>query len=564
MGQQKEVEKWITVNGARVPIFKDGSIGGPKALRDKVKAREEKRNKAAKDKAFKEATENRKAKAEKAAQEKIKAEKDKKAGIQKFAVGWDDIGTQTLIDAEPGSKISFEGESWTKIGKDKWKNDTTGKTAESHRVYKERIDGDVGMEVVITAPKKSSKKKDGEAPKDSKREQKEKVLRDKGMNDKDIKTYLDREEKASALDHKANSDDSLSSSEITKMKKEAAKLREQNNDLMYGKKAQKDIAKNEDIKEKQMAKNKAQKDVMNKSPEVTKKFSSEESAKKINDISKNHNNGGGNRKEDWKQVRDALDAAPADTTLITTGDRGMKFQYTKNKDGVWRSSDGYETDSKGISMSWVGNGYRPQVELTSAKNALTNDQIKDTHTNAVNGVLNQRLGLDKNGNPIKSTIKKYTASDKERYKAKEAFARGDISPEEMKHYGFSDKEIEDIREMGRKDALKRVAEGNNGQYYIDPMGNLNYKKTRSRYEQNFGQDFRNMTKAEAKERLRDNGKTNHNIIDGKNIKNLNDEEVKYMAVNMWRYNLTALQKEALDKEMKARGYIYRNGGWHKK
>lgn len=34
--QEKEIERWVTVNGARVPIFKDGSIGGPKALRDKV------------------------------------------------------------------------------------------------------------------------------------------------------------------------------------------------------------------------------------------------------------------------------------------------------------------------------------------------------------------------------------------------------------------------------------------------------------------------------------------------------------------------------------------------
>lgn len=36
--QEKEIERWVTVNGARVPIFKDGSVGGPKALRDKVKA----------------------------------------------------------------------------------------------------------------------------------------------------------------------------------------------------------------------------------------------------------------------------------------------------------------------------------------------------------------------------------------------------------------------------------------------------------------------------------------------------------------------------------------------
>lgn len=35
--QEREVERWITVNGVRVPIFKDGSVGGPKAIADKIK-----------------------------------------------------------------------------------------------------------------------------------------------------------------------------------------------------------------------------------------------------------------------------------------------------------------------------------------------------------------------------------------------------------------------------------------------------------------------------------------------------------------------------------------------
>lgn len=46
--QEKEIERWVTVNGARVPIFKDGSIGGPKALRDKVKATQDKKTSARK------------------------------------------------------------------------------------------------------------------------------------------------------------------------------------------------------------------------------------------------------------------------------------------------------------------------------------------------------------------------------------------------------------------------------------------------------------------------------------------------------------------------------------
>lgn len=41
--QEKEIERWVTVNGTRVPIFKDGSVGGPKELRDKVKTKENER-----------------------------------------------------------------------------------------------------------------------------------------------------------------------------------------------------------------------------------------------------------------------------------------------------------------------------------------------------------------------------------------------------------------------------------------------------------------------------------------------------------------------------------------
>lgn len=35
--QEREVERWITVNGARVPIFKDGSVGGSKAFQEAYK-----------------------------------------------------------------------------------------------------------------------------------------------------------------------------------------------------------------------------------------------------------------------------------------------------------------------------------------------------------------------------------------------------------------------------------------------------------------------------------------------------------------------------------------------
>ena len=43
--QEKEIERWVTVNGVRVPIFKDGSVGGPKAIADKIKKNGKKESK---------------------------------------------------------------------------------------------------------------------------------------------------------------------------------------------------------------------------------------------------------------------------------------------------------------------------------------------------------------------------------------------------------------------------------------------------------------------------------------------------------------------------------------
>lgn len=127
-------------------------------------------------------------------------------------------------------------------------------------------------------------------------------------------------------------------------------------------------------------------------------FSADSAAKKINDISMNHNNRGGDTENDWKQVRDTLEEAPVGTTMIQTGDRGAKYQFTKGEDGKWHGS--WDSDSKTLSMGWVGQGHRPSVEFTTPDKALTNEQLKDTQTAAVNGALNQRLGLSKSGKPI--------------------------------------------------------------------------------------------------------------------------------------------------------------------
>lgn len=154
-------------------------------------------------------------------------------------------------------------------------------------------------------------------------------------------------------------------------------------------------------KQKQIAENKKQADERNGKSSSRKKFSADKASKSINQISQNHNNGGGDINNDWKQVRSTLDSVPHGTVMIETGNRGMTFQYTKNKDGSWTNdSDGRKTDSKLLSMSWVGQGYRPSIKFTTSDKSMSKEQIKDTHTAAVNGMLNQRLGLDKNGKPI--------------------------------------------------------------------------------------------------------------------------------------------------------------------
>lgn len=132
--------------------------------------------------------------------------------------------------------------------------------------------------------------------------------------------------------------------------------------------------------------------------EKAKGFSAEAAAKDINAISMNHNNRGGDTENDWKKVRDTLEAAPAGTVMIQTGDRGAKYQFTKGEDGQWHGS--WDSDSKTLSMGWVGQGHRPEVEFTTPDKALSKEQIKDTQTAAVNGKLNQQLGLDKNGYKI--------------------------------------------------------------------------------------------------------------------------------------------------------------------
>lgn len=118
-------------------------------------------------------------------------------------------------------------------------------------------------------------------------------------------------------------------------------------------------------------------------------FSAKESAKTINAISSSMNNGG-EVGERWKKVRDILQAAPVGTVMTQTGNRGVKFQYEKTGEDEWTSTtDGYKSDSKTQSMSWVGNGNKPDVEFHTKDKAPTRDEVKDAQNAAVSGQLDQ-------------------------------------------------------------------------------------------------------------------------------------------------------------------------------
>ena len=114
------------------------------------------------------------------------------------------------------------------------------------------------------------------------------------------------------------------------------------------------------------------------------------STDKINEISFSMNNGG-EVGERWKEVRDILKGLPEGTVMTQTLDRGYKVQYTKTGSDEWTGTDGYKTNSKTASMSWVGYGHKPYVSFTGKDDAPSLEDIKSSQTAAVNGQLSQWL-----------------------------------------------------------------------------------------------------------------------------------------------------------------------------
>lgn len=105
--------------------------------------------------------------------------------------------------------------------------------------------------------------------------------------------------------------------------------------------------------------------------EPAKKFDAKERTSYINNLSKLRNNGD-KKDEDWRVVRQSLDNAPTGTVMISRGERGTETQYKKLEDGNWEYMTGPfkgdKRDSKTMSMGWAGHtGRSPEVEFTTEK-----------------------------------------------------------------------------------------------------------------------------------------------------------------------------------------------------
>lgn len=244
--QEREVERWITVKGARVPIFKGQSVeeaikesignrGKKKADEKKIAASHKEQEKSqygsfkpgtqltgidnAKDqvdmlkKELKKHPDDihtaeikqRLAKAQ-AAYKKFQQGKDGYADKENFktAKEWagqekrftaDDMSSKDLDDAPIGSKVSFEGETWKKTGKDTWRNSRNGEEWSGRDVYRQRIEGEEDMEVKLSAPSKASEQINSKGTMSPEELSKAENRRDKLWNKQDHGKITDAEKK---------------------------------------------------------------------------------------------------------------------------------------------------------------------------------------------------------------------------------------------------------------------------------------------------------------------------------------------------------------------------------
>lgn len=272
--EEREIERWVTVNGARVPIFKDGSIGGPKALQEAYKK----------------------------AQERKKFDQEHRAltKYEKIDARWNEEdrrikqGIETKYGAANHSKLHQHSEIqkmadehvkkiWTKEGgvANKELYDEADKFAEKHGLDKKKV-RDAAFKAMNEKHSESIKlKNEGKDPlqgvKDREKSRQNNIVNTTKMKPGD-KIEI---EQFSAITGKSTgeyksftlgSDNRWSSKDgesFNNTEQELAKHSISNKTGVQGK-INKTISDNDDLKEKQIAQNKAERDKLNGKEEKKK------------------------------------------------------------------------------------------------------------------------------------------------------------------------------------------------------------------------------------------------------------------------------------------------------
>jgi hypothetical protein len=229
--QEKEIERWVTMNGVRVPIYKDGSIGGPKELRDKIKAKDKK--------------------VQKQVDSRFKSKEKSKEGKSSFDKARDHE-VSNLQNAK--ENVDMLKEQLKKHPNDTYTAEIKARLKKAQAEYKKLQSGDTSDSNFKTAKEHDTEKKTSKKETPNQKAFKEATANRKAHREGkkplpssfDDMTSQEREEWRKKTEKAARKDGATST----------MKGNEKN-------RAQKDIAKNEDIKEKQIAKNKAEKDKLN-------------------------------------------------------------------------------------------------------------------------------------------------------------------------------------------------------------------------------------------------------------------------------------------------------------
>ena len=157
-----------------------------------------------------------------------------------------------------------------------------------------------------------------------------------------------------------------------------------------------------------------QKHMNNNSDKSQNIFDHKSASKTLSDICTTVRNGGDVKKA-VNEAAKVLTEVPDGTILTTSGNRGVKFQYEK-KNGKWVTSKGDEYTSEKFARLELDYAYSApnSMELSTPEDAPTKDDIKASHDAAVNGQLDQILGIS--SKTKNSNNKNYTADNPKKVK----------------------------------------------------------------------------------------------------------------------------------------------------